>query len=232
MTELLAGLVLGLASSAHCAAMCGPLMLAWRGHAASAREPRALLLYHIARLGMYAAFGAAAGWVGGAVGGGNVARGISITGGLLLLATAVGRTGVQWPFAIPRGMGAWIGRGLARARRLGSTCPAAAAMVAGALNALLPCGLLYAAVLAAAAVADPWRSAAATAMYGVGTTPALAAIWWSAGPIARLARGRLALVTPLVLAFTGALLIGRGLMPTHAPTPRSDATAAAPLHRH
>lgn len=231
MTDLLAGFVLGLASSGHCAAMCGPLVLAARHQASGMREA---VLYHAARIGMYAVFGALAGGLGLVASGGTTARVVSIAAGGLLVVMAAAR--LRGPRQAVRAstIGTAFGLGLAQIRRRASSRPAVAAVSAGALNACLPCGLLYAALVAALAIADPLRAAATMAFYGAGTTPALVTIWWMAGPIARLTRGRLTAIAPMVLALTGALLIGRGLLGphTHTSAPGPVPAAQTPPHRH
>lgn len=211
MTEILAGLALGAAASGHCAAMCGPLMLAWRQHAAGGAAWMGVSVYHATRVATYAVFGALAGLAGRAVSAGGFARGLSIVAGVVLILMAVRRVGLRLPATGGVHTSAMLGRVLSGLRGRWAGRPLGSAAVAGVLNALLPCGLLYAAIAAAAAAADPARSALTMVAYGAGTTPVLVGIWWSAARLSGVSRRRLAFLAPAVLALTGVLLIGRGL---------------------
>ncbi len=171
MTELLTGFVLGLAGGGHCLVMCGPLALAWRQQAAGARMRSQAALYHGGRIGVYAVLGAAAGLAGQVVSSSGSARGLSIAAGAVLVVMAAGRFGVRLPGAVGLGVGRVLGRALGRARSSHATHPAVGALIAGGLNALLPCGLLYAALTGAAAVSDPLHAALSMVAFGVGTTP-------------------------------------------------------------
>ena len=93
MIEFAAAFVLGLASSGHCAAMCGPLMVAWRQQAAGARGAGGIALYHLSRIAVYAVLGVVAGLAGQVFSGGGFARSLSIASGLVLIAMALGRVG-------------------------------------------------------------------------------------------------------------------------------------------
>jgi sulfite exporter TauE/SafE len=80
----------------------------------------------------------------------------------------------------------------------------------GALNGLLPCGLVYGAVTAAMALGRPWDGALFITMFGIGTTPTLALIWMASSAMPAPIRARLRLAAPCALAITGLLLIARG----------------------
>jgi sulfite exporter TauE/SafE len=81
----------------------------------------------------------------------------------------------------------------------------------GVLNALLPCGLVYAALTAALASSSPTNAALFMAGFGAGTVPLLAAFRSVSLRLARVPSPLRRLARPLALAVLGALLIGRGL---------------------
>lgn len=228
MTILLASALLGLASSAHCAVMCGPLMLVFRRHTGG---PAGLALYHVARIATYAGLGAAAGTVGHSLAAGRLGSVLSVAAGLVLIVAAWRR--LQGGPASGAGrFGRWIATLLARSRAALRSHPLGGSLAAGAVNAFVPCGLLYAALTASAVAPAPGWAAASMAAFGLATTPALAAIWWSAGAIERSRSGRLRLAAPAVLALTGVLLIGRGLL-QHQHGAATPASATLPSgHRH
>lgn len=172
----------GLAGGAsHCAAMCGPFVLAQVASGGSlgggtlARLSGALLLpYHLGRGLGYAALGGAAG--------GLSAMAASLPGlawvpalllglaALAMLAQAVPAISLPWP---RRGFGAvvtpYLG-GLLRAPGAGRS------FVLGLLLSALPCGLLYAALAGAAASGSALAGSLTMAAFVLGTMPALVAL--------------------------------------------------------
>lgn len=238
------GLVLGAAGSGHCATMCGPLVALAnpRGNhtqAASAGQlARHALLYHGGRLSTYVALGALIGLTGSAFASAGLGRALAFAaaGAVLLQAVAAWhafRGGSRSAF------GALITRAIGRAgawmRHHQITGPAAF----GALTGLLPCGLVYAALTAAAGFGNVTDSALFMFMFGMGTVPLLATVGLSAERIERRIPGRLKKVAPFALAAVAVLLIIRAsgghmnhaghAMPTAAPEPAPAATAT---HRH
>lgn len=207
-TTLAAGLLLGLAGSVHCVAMCGPLVVAVR----NARDTRGVALYHGARVAMYGALGLIAGLAGHAVSAAGLGRALSVAGGAVLLVLAVRRMGLAKGVTVRGGAGPGaIGRAMhvARARTAGH--PRAGALAAGALNALLPCGLVYGALAAAAATATTTGASAFMLAFGLGTSPALAALPLIARTMPQAVRARLRFAAPAALAVVGVMLIMRGM---------------------
>lgn len=171
--------LLGLAgSAAHCSTMCGPLVV---GQVVDrlARVPAAgmceahrlraglLLPYHAGRLTTYAALGAAAGGAGLAFVGW-----LAPLRAVLLLAAAAVLLLAAWGRLRGGAAGGWPGRW---ARGFDRTRPGGAYRF-GVIMGLLPCGLLYAALVAACALASPAAGAAGMLAFGAGTVPVLAAI--------------------------------------------------------
>jgi sulfite exporter TauE/SafE len=233
----LAGLALGLAGSAHCAAMCGPLALALRGRAAAVTPgwpggAALFALHHGARIATYAGAGLLAGAAGHAISTLGLGRWLAIAAGLALVAAAAASLGVVRQLPGSAAIGGWLARAAPIARRVSDRHPAAGALLAGALNAWLPCGLVYAALAAAAALGSRADAVVFMAAFGGGTLPALAACWALAGALAPPLRRRLRFATPIALAAVGALLIARGLpLSGHAHAAHA-APAASAVHLH
>jgi sulfite exporter TauE/SafE len=208
MTEILAGFMLGVAGSVHCAAMCGPLVLAVR----PLQTPARVLLYHTARVAMYAAAGLVSGALGYTSQAMGLGRVVSIAAGVALLVLAARRVGLtSGPTVATR-----AGRGLAEVmraiqRRAGDR-PVVAVIAAGAANALLPCGLVYAALATAAALGTAASAVTFMLAFGLGTVPMLAMISALARSVPPGWRLRLRFAAPLALAVIGVLLIARGAM--------------------
>jgi sulfite exporter TauE/SafE len=207
----------------HCAPMCGPFVL---GQVSDrlARVPAALLCerqrlgsalllpYHAGRLTTYALLGALAG-AGGAV----LQRlpwfdwltaGLLLAAALLFLGHALRRLVPTLAWALPgadRAPAGWVRliRGLSL--RIDRTRPLGGVALGLALG-FLPCGFLYAALVAAAATGSLAGGALAMICFGLGTVPSLIAVG-VAGMAAGHAfhRGVIALA-PAVLLVNAAVL--------------------------
>jgi uncharacterized protein len=235
MIEWFAAVALGAAGSAHCALMCGPLSLAARGALRQAgrgpdRALTHLALYHGGRLSAYAGAGLVVGAIGQGLATLGTGRGIAIVAGSVLLLQAAARLGLRraWPAVPFVKVLALLGNAN---RRLFAGHPSSAAFCAGVLNAALPCGLVYAALTAAAAQGRADAGLLFMVCFGLGTLPLLAAVWLMGSLLAPVGR-RLAFATPVALALVGGLLIARGVLAdhsgSHAPTARTHTHAHPP----
>lgn len=226
MTALLAGLLLGIAGSGHCAAMCGPLLLALRANTRDTGRFGSVLeglWYQTGRLAMYALLGFLAGLAGQAAALGGLGRALAIGAGVLLLASAGWRLGARG-IAPQSKMSIGVARLLAAAARWMRGRPLGGPLIVGALNGLLPCGMVYGAVTAAAGFGSPREAVLFMLAFGAGTLPPLMAIWLAAAALPSSARRRLRLVAPVALAVVGVLLIARGIVRP------LDADRGAPAH--
>lgn len=176
--DLLGFLALGfLGGFGHCVGMCAPfvLLVSRRFGAPDAGRAAALrpqVWYAAGRIATYALLGAAAGFVGGVVelAGSLVGlqRAASVMAGGVLVAEALLGLAGAGPLAGTRG-----GRLFARATAaLGRRMPGHPFGL-GLLLGLLPCGLLYSALVAAVSRGGPVGGALALLLFGVGTAPAL-----------------------------------------------------------
>ena len=182
----------GLAGSlVHCAGMCGPFVLSQvMSDAASTHDRRygewqrlagaALVPYHLGRLTTYTLLGALAGAATMVVASTELFGWLSA----LLLVLAAGLLLAQ-AFGLVLGAGTPSTRIVARlaAGFSASTSPLARYGL-GVVLGFLPCGLVYAALAAAAGTASPLEGAFALSAFAFGTMPALVLIGWG-GLIAR-----------------------------------------------
>jgi uncharacterized protein len=229
MTPFLAGLALGLASSAHCAAMCGPLVLtAGRAIAARSRAAHAaqLVLHHAVRILVYALLAVPAGLAGESLALRGFGRAIAIAAGVVLLAAALGSLRAPAFGRIGDALTAAVARASTPILRWSRRHPAAGPLLTGALHGVLPCGLVYGALTTAVAAGSVGGSMRLMAGFGIGTSAVLLAISNGAAAITPSLRLRLRPLTPLVLAVTAAILIARGVLPSH------QHDAGAPAHHH
>lgn len=204
--ELYAAFLLGLTGSLHCVGMCGPLMLATSNGKGLSR----LLAYQSGRILIYTILGVLLGAIGLGARLWNAQSGIAISSGMLLIAFAFYRLDpARMVQAIPGyahfqvGLRAQMGRLLPQSGLV-------AGFAVGCCNGLLPCGLVYLAVIGAANAPSPMAGAMFMVAFGVGTLPLLLVTLLAGRRLLRLDAGRLASITPLVMTVAGLLLLYRG----------------------
>jgi uncharacterized protein len=233
MTYLLAGALLGFAGSSHCIVMCGPLLLAVNPTSLLSRQEAwvRMLAYHAGRVLTYAVLGVLVGYAGQRLMMIGIGRGLAVLAGALFVLSAAGSTiGARlgpvargWSRIALLASGSAIGFGR-RHRRLGY-------VVLGLANGLLPCGLLYAALAAAAASGAVVRSMTFMIGFGAGTIPLLLTLTMSASTIPASVRQRFRAVLPAVMALAGILLIARGIQPLN-PESVQHSSPSTVSHHH
>ncbi|MBP1685855.1 MAG: hypothetical protein H6Q33_1998 [Deltaproteobacteria bacterium] len=223
-TVLLASLL----GSLHCAGMCGPFaaFATMPGPDNAGGQLRLHFAYHGGRLVVYVIFGAIAGMLGAALNVGGTLVGVQraagiVAGGILVgagIVAAVRLLGVKLPplsatplavvpLAAVSLLGQWIRKGHETA--LGWP-PVVRALAVGLMTALLPCGWLWAFVLAAAGTGHALPGALTLAAFWVGTVPVLAAIGTGVQRITALLGVRTQLAACLVVIGLGVMaLAGR-----------------------
>jgi sulfite exporter TauE/SafE len=185
------------ASPLHCAPMCGGFVL---GQVSDrmARLPSARLSechrlrtaslpgYHLGRLTTYTCLGFAAG------GGGFAMQRLGGSAGIFLLIGAV-------LLVLQAARRSWPGFALPLTRRMRG-------FPLGVALGFLPCGILYAALAAAAATGSPLYGALAMFCFGLGTVPALVAVGLFGAAAGHRFRRGVAVLAPAVLLFNAGLL--------------------------
>lgn len=216
MVDLSLVLVAGLLASLHCVGMCGPIVLAYSmaGGGSGPSATRTLGMhaaYNVGRVLSYSLLGALAGMVGMAFQSiQTIGEYVSVVGGALMIVAGAALLGIlPLPSAFATGAaGTRVGKsfgGFLRSSGLGSK------LALGILTPLLPCGVLYAMVLRAAATRHAGWGALVMAVFAVGMAPALMLMGGVSSMIsARVRRGaeRLAAVTVILM---GVILVLRGL---------------------
>jgi sulfite exporter TauE/SafE len=212
-----------LGGAGHCVGMCGPLVA---GFALSLPDRRATLphlLYNTGRVTMYAALGGAFGLSGSFVGVVSriapyqrilmVAAGVAIAAmGLSVGGWLPGKSRIEGSAMFPRAVSGVI-------RRAVEAGGPGAAFPLGLATGLLPCGLVYTALLAAARAgmeaASPsggfLRGFLAMAAFGAGTVPALLVFGKAVGTAGGRLRGLLEKLSAVLLVGAGALFAARAL---------------------
>lgn len=177
---LLGGLILGLVSSLHCVVMCGGVggaLSMTLGRTTAFRDrARALMTAQAGKLVSYVAAGALVGGFGSTLYGlfdQHAAYAVlQRFGALVLIWTAVSLTGLLPSPAVLGRLFAPLSRWAWAEKRRGHGL---AALTAGLVWGLLPCGMVYAALMYAMLAGDALRGGMVMLGFGLGVSPLLTA---------------------------------------------------------
>ncbi len=205
---ILPGLIMGAVGSAHCAGMCGPLVISLacsRGNSGNAWK--APLIYQFGRLGAYLLIGLGFAAIGTAFSMAGWQQALSMVAGVLILAALLMPakwTGGKWLSLWIQ----WIKTSFASKIR----SPGWRGTVGlGFINGFLPCGLVYVAGASAASHGHPVATMTSMLAFGIGTIPMMLALQISGNRISPAFRLKLQKLIPVVWGLMGILLIIRGL---------------------
>jgi uncharacterized protein len=214
----LTALIMGLAGGPHCVAMCGAAC-AGIGHAAGAHQNRAFLSFQLGR------------WLGYSLMGGLAAFSVQALGWLTvesavlrpvwsMLHVAAGVLGLLliWQAKQP----VWLDQSAqhlwAKIRKLNSNLGKIAPVGVGVLWALMPCGLLYSALMVAALTGNAWDGAITMACFALGSGLSLGFAPWLLLKLKSLGDGAWGIrLAGLALASTSGWGLWLGLAHNQAP---------------
>ncbi|HRO75797.1 MAG TPA: sulfite exporter TauE/SafE family protein [Crocinitomicaceae bacterium] len=200
------GLVLGLGASFHCLGMCGPLVMAVpMKRTNNLTYAFDITQYHLGKMFSYAVLGFLVGLIGLSFQTFKSLQILSIISGVFIVIFAWGKF-IKIPF----------GKGISQ-KFLHFSSGAMRFLVKseipfkpfffGIINGLLPCGLVYLALINSLVVGSPFQSALAMVFFGLGTVPVLT--------VARLVAGKFQWktnrLTPILITLVGVMIIFRGL---------------------
>ncbi|TDE18722.1 sulfite exporter TauE/SafE family protein [Dyadobacter psychrotolerans] len=213
---------MGLMSSFHCIGMCGPIALALPIQKGNRWQQLAgLLLYNSGRALTYAFLGLLIGSVSSSLAWIGYLRYLSVFAGIIMLSY------VFWPafldkyFHVPMfwqktiqsvrtKMGAML-----RSRTIHGW------LFLGILNGLLPCGMVYLALISSVATGSMAGSGIYMLLFGIGTLPMMMMVGFFKQWLTPALRSRMRKITPIVLTAAGIWLVARGVLieyPTNQPS--------------
>ena len=200
---------MGLFGSIHCAVMCGPLLIAIQGNQQiSWVQTFTKLLYQMGRILTYGGLGLLLGLIGNIASVQGWQQFFSLVTGIVLVliglsyvfaknsaALAQFQTRAIQPFA--RMMGRWLYR-------------PGGSFIAGVLNGLLPCGMVYMALVSAMNADGVGASFQFMLLFGLGTLPlmllfSVASMWTK-----KMVKVRFATIMPILYLLMGIWFILRG----------------------
>ena len=205
---LIAAFIMGFVGSLHCAAMCGPLVLAMPVVGTTkAQILTSRLIYNTGRIAAYSLLGLVFGAIGKSILLAGLQQWLSIAAGVAMLAVLIiGRMGAN---ASAWKTSAWI-KSVFRTFLQRRSYTAIFAL--GAANGLLPCGLVYVAGAASAATGHLLQSAHYMVLFGAGTLPMMLGMGLCGTSLMQfLQRFRLTPLVPIAVSLVALSLILRGL---------------------
>lgn len=202
-------LIMGLTSSLHCAGMCGPIVLIMPFHRMNGfKKWLGILSYHFGRTSVYALLGLSL-FSFKSFFQPHIQQYISVSLGSILFIAGIlslfpsrfTAFSLPWTDFVKQQLGRFIGK-----------AKISSLLITGALNGLLPCGMVYMALSAAITTSGSvWETTGLMYAFGLGTAPALIAITVLKGKVAFLRNNRFKKLVPVAMLFFGCIFILRGL---------------------
>lgn len=201
--------LLGFLGSFHCVGMCGPIALAVGGGKGKSYFSHKIL-YNLGRSVTYALLGLLVGSLGFSLSLAGVQQIFSIVAGVIILVFALMYKRSDQFLVIPAlsGIVIWVKRQLNKSLKAGGTF---AFFATGLANGLLPCGMVYMALVAALALQSPLLGAVYMFFFGIGTIPLLLVLMYSGSVFSLRVRQRFQQAIPYLGVVIGVLFIFRGL---------------------
>jgi uncharacterized protein len=211
MIYLWTALSLGLVSNFHCLGMCGPIALAIpvKSNTISSRLG-SILLYNLGRISTYALIGAIFGFFGKGLFLMGIQQQLSIVIGALIVASAIlilaNRKVDLFSKIIPSKFVVLKSKMQKYLRQKGYFNN----FILGLLNGILPCGVVYFALMGALATGGVVSGILFMTLFGVGTLPVMVLLPWIKDYLTTGFRQKLQRTVPVMLLIFGSLLIVRG----------------------
>jgi len=208
---LTSAFLLGFAGSLHCVGMCGPIALAipmtTRDRANVVFQS---LLYQFGRITTYSVLGGVLGFLGWGVALAGYQKAFSIGLGVFLLIAALFPVAVNFSFFNKKYQKAtnWLKRELGKALSITGN---SAAFKIGLLNGILPCGLVYMALIGAIASGEILQGMLFMAAFGLGTLPMMTGVLIFRNALPRNILNGFQKMIPVFLVGFALLLIWRGI---------------------
>ncbi len=234
--EFLPALIMGLVGNLHCLGMCGPIALAVP-HISESKTGVAWddVVYNIGRITTYAVLGFMIGLIGMPVAFSKYQGIVSIIIGALILIYLFLPQSVKSKFNSLGFSRKVSGAFKQKFRTLLDVKTRKSLFLLGLMNGLLPCGLVYVALFAAAASFDPVKSMIFMVIFGIGTSPIMFAVFYMKKIINVRFRNKLRRLVPIGIGLVALLLIVRGMelgIPYVSPDLSNPHKMKQMMHKH
>lgn len=210
-TIFIPAFILGVISNLHCLGMCGPIALAIPLNRSSKSAMLfGILQYHLGRVLVYAILGYIVGYIGMGIKLFGILQAISIIAGIGIIIYAWRKklTFFKNPFTSSLRHTSLLSRSMGKIMRSESPLKL---FLLGALNGLLPCGMVYTALITAVVLGTPILSATSMLAFGLGTLPGLVAFSLFAQQLGNPIRSKINRYLPYLITVVGLLIVLRGM---------------------
>ena len=207
---LASAFLLGLFSSLHCIGMCGPLQAVVTGAFHSKARPAHIALYHLSRILTYSLLGLLAGFLGRGLGLQSWQQNASLLSGLFLLFALAAFYFLKLDRKLLKLLFPYLSRMRTRLQQKRSSRNLYYSG-SGVLNGLLPCGMVYLAIVPATAIGNPLQALFFMFLFGTGTLPLLFLTNMGAFRFLQSRAGWIQKLIPAFVMITALLLILRGM---------------------
>lgn len=225
--------IFGLLGSFHCVGMCGPIAFMLPiDRTSRLKSVLQTSLYHLGRIFSYALMGALFGMLGKGFYFFGVQQQLSIIVGVLMIlsillpklfkSVPITRPIVKFTNSVKNNLGASLKKK-----------DSSSLFTIGALNGLLPCGLVYMAIFGALTSTTFYEGAMYMALFGLGTVPLMTAVVLLGNITSVINRKKIQQLIPVVVVIIGVLFVVRGLelgIPFMSPKPMLTVVDAAGCH--
>ena len=204
--------ILGLTSTLHCIAMCGPISMAIPlDHSSQWKKLIGILKYQFGRILVYALLGSIAGIVGFSTTTFGIMQFMSILLGVVLIGYAwrkywpINKLGIASNLIHLNGFSSkWMGAALHTHNNIKH-------IMLGMVNGILPCGMVYIGIINSLLAANPAHGALSMVCFGLGTFPSLfiLMIGWQSFKLSR--KNQLKPIIPILITMVGLFTILRGM---------------------
>ncbi|WP_229254108.1 sulfite exporter TauE/SafE family protein [Dyadobacter sp. NIV53] len=208
----LLAVTMGLMSSFHCISMCGPIALTLPVRKGNFWQKFAgLSVYNGGRAISYAMLGAVIGCVSSSLVWIGYLRYLSVFAGMLMLVYVFWPSKLDLYFHPPK---FWqevinhVKKGMSemlKSRKIHGW------FMLGMLNGLLPCGMVYLALMSSVATGSISGAGTFMLLFGIGTLPMMMAVGFFKNWFTPVLRTQIRKLTPVILAVAGIWLVGRGI---------------------
>ncbi len=201
------GFIIGITSGLHCIGMCGPIAMAIPvNRENSITLTFGILQYNLGRILSYTLLGVIVGTIGLTAVTFGILQWLSIIAGLSIILFAW----KKWLFHVNFGSQLYsqIAKNMGKVLALKGWYRLP---LLGMLNGLLPCGMVYLALINAIVSGDSISSGLSMLSFGVGTLPVMFVVGWSAKKIQQNFRSKLVKIVPYILTIIGLSMVLRGM---------------------
>lgn len=209
---ILGGFMIGLLGSLHCLGMCGPIAFALPVRTTnSTLKAFKYLSYNLGRVFTYSLLGLIIGTLGKGFALAGLQQTLSIVTGILVIASVLIINNPIKKFFLTQVMHSVKEKLKTAFRFYLKSNSSFALFVLGVLNGLLPCGLVYTAIVGALATGSAVSGAMFMAAFGLGTAPLMMAVSFTGNFAGIKLKKFFRKTTPILACILGLILILRGM---------------------